>query len=142
MNSRRSSNVGCFFSDKSLTLRAVAVFAGKALSGAVASQNAVMAAIQEINNYAHGHPDKQSEPVGRGKREHQNEAKQYAQEGNYRHERTTERAVGLRIYISHYEDGGADDDKGKKGADIDQLGEDAEGDKRGHRADRDTRKNG
>lgn len=101
-------------------------------SGAVAGQDAMMAAIQEINNNAHGHPDKQSEPVGRGKREHQNEAKQYAQEGNYRYERTTERAVGLWIYISHDEDSGADDDKGKKGADIDQFGEDAKGDKRGH----------
>ena len=69
--------------------------------GTVASQDAVMAAIEEINNNADGHPDKQSEPVGRGKREHQNEAKQYAQEGNYRYERTTERAVCLRIYISH-----------------------------------------
>ena len=105
---------------------------GKALSGAVTGQNAVMAAIQEINNNAYGHPDKQPEPVGRGKREHQNEAKQYAQEGNYRYEGTAERAVGLRIYIAHYEDSGADDDKGKKCANIDQLGEDAEGDKRGH----------
>ena len=33
---------------------------------------------------------------------------------------------------AHYEDGGADDDKGKKCADIDQLGEYVEGDKRGH----------
>lgn len=132
MNSRRSLNIGCFIIDKSLILPAVAVFAGKALSGAVASQDAVMAAIQEINNNAYGHPDKQSEPVGRGKREHQNEAKQYAQQGNYRHERTTERAMCLRIYIAHYENSGADDDKGKKSADIDQLGEYAEGDKRSH----------
>ena len=132
MNSRRSLNVGCFFIDKNLILLTFAALGGKALSGPVAGQNAVMAAIQEINNNTHGHPDKQPEPVGRGKREHQNEAKQYAQEGNYRHERTTERAVCLRIYISHDEDSGADDDKGKKSADIDQLGEDAEGDERGH----------
>ena len=132
MNSRRSLNAGCFIIDKNLILLAIAVFVGKTLSGAVASQNAMMAAIEEINNNAHGHPYKQSEPVGRGKRKHQNEAKQYAQEGTYRHERTTERAVGLRIYISHDEDSGADNDKGKKGADIDQFGEDAEGDKRGH----------
>ena len=98
----------------------------------MASQDAVMSAIEEINNNANGHPDKQPKPVGRGKREHKNKAKQYAQEGNYRHERTTERAMCLRIYITHYEDGGADDDKGKKCADIDQLGEYVEGDKRGH----------
>lgn len=100
--------------------------------GTVASQDAVMAAIEEINNNADGHPDKQSEPVGRGKREHQNEAKQYAQQGNYRHEGTTERAMGLRIYIAHDQHCSADDDKGKKSAYIDQLGEYAEGDKRGH----------
>ena len=132
MNSRRSLNAGCFIIDKNLILLAIAVFVGKTLSGAVASQNAVMATIQEINNNAYGHPDKQPKPVSRGKRKHQNEAKQYAQKGNYRHERTTERAVGLRIYIAHYEDGGADDNKGKKRADIDQLGEYAEGDKRSH----------
>ena len=101
-------------------------------SGPVAGQNATMPAIQEVNNNAYRHPDEQSQPVGRGKREHQNKAKQYAQQRNYRYEWTTERAVGLRIYISHYEDRSADDDKGKKRADIDQLGEDAEGDKRGH----------
>ena len=100
-------------------------------SGPVTGQNAMVPAIQEINNNAHRHPDEQSQPVGGGKREHQNEAKQYAQQRNYRCERTTERAVGLRIYISHDEDRSADDDKGKKGADIDQLSEDAERDKRG-----------
>ena len=132
MNSRRSLNVGCFIIDKSLTLPAAAVFMGKTLSGTVTSQDAVMAAIQEINNNAHRHPDKQPEPVGRGKRKHKNEAKQYAQKRNYRYERTTERAVGLRIYIAHYEDSGADDDKSKKSSYIDKLGEDAEGNKRGH----------
>ena len=91
----------------------------------------MMSAIQKINNNAHSHPDEQSQPVGRGKREHKNEAKQYAQQRNYRHKWTTERSVGLRIYISHDEDRSADDDKGKKGADIDQLGENTEGDKRG-----------
>ena len=91
----------------------------------------MMPAIQEINDNAREHPDEQSQPVGRRKREHQNEAKQYAQQRNYRYERTTERAVGLRVYIPHDEDRGANDDKSEKCADIDQFGEDAEGDKRG-----------
>lgn len=70
MNSRRSSNVGCFIIDENLILPAFVVFVDKVLSGTVAGQDAMMLAIQEINNNAHGHPDKQSDPVGRRKREH------------------------------------------------------------------------
>ena len=70
---------------------------------------------------------------GQGK--HQEETKSDAENRNQRHERAAKGPMHLRIGFAHDQHGGANDHECQQGADVDQLGEHAQEQKRAHEID-------
>ena len=96
-------------------------FLTRVMNHQFSNENFNQSQLSEIDDEADCQPDNQPPPIFYRQREHQHDAGQYTQNRNKRYKRGSERALGLRICITHDQNRSADNHKSKQRSDVYQL---------------------